>query len=258
MRRRRWRWVGVGLVVLVAAFVVVDIVTLQYLESRGAAEIARTMSAERAEVDMGGFPFIPRFVRGRLTDVAVEVTGASASGGLRVQSVEARMKEVRFAPGAVFALARSSFATRTEVTALEPIGIIELGEQDLEDFVKRAVPVVSDVRVRGSGIEVYFEPPVDRRDVPEEAQDRVAEAADKPARYLPIIDGGRLKLQLIGVSQIDRRFRFDAQRLESLIQLPKIPGGLRADRSLRDGVVVLEAQGSEVTITVGEGETVTE
>jgi hypothetical protein len=86
----------------------------------------------------------------------------------------------------------------------------------------------------------------------------VDEVAGKPARYLPVIENGRLALTLVSVSQIDRRFRSDAGRLESLIQLPKIPGGLRPDVSLRDGVVVLEAQGSKVTITVGEGETLTE
>ena len=241
---------------LVAAFVVVDIVMLQYVESRGAAEIARTMSAEEAKVDLGGFPFIPRFLRGRLTDVTVEVSGASASGGLRVQSIEARMKEVRFKPGAIFALARSSFATRTKVTAIEPIAILELGEQDIEDFVKRAVPLVSDVRVRSSGIEVFFRPLADEGS--EGAREGGDEPAAKPARYLPIIDNGRLQLQLIGVSQIPQPFRSDANRLETLIELPTIPGGLRADRSLRDGVVVLEAQGSTVTITVGEGETLTE
>jgi hypothetical protein len=254
MRRRRWRWVTVGIVVLVGLFGVVDIVMLQYIESRGAAEIAQTMSAEEAKVDLGGFPFIPRFLRGKLTDVTVEVKGASAAGGLRVQSVEARMKEVRFKPGAIFALARSSFATRTKVTALEPVGIVELGEQDLEDYIKRAVPVVSDVRVKASGVEVYFQPLADE-DLPDAAQDELADLGKKPARYLPIIEGGQLRLQLIGVSGIPPRFRVDAAQVERLIDLPKIPGGLRPDRSLREGVVVLEAQGAKVTLTVGEGET---
>jgi hypothetical protein len=254
MRRRRWRWVTVGIVVLVGLFLVADIVTLQYIESRGASEIAQTMSAEEAKVDLGGFPFIPRFLRGKLTDVAVDIKGASASGGLRVQSVEARMKEVHFKPGDIFALARSSFATRTKVTAFEPFGILELGEQDLEDFMRRTVPVISDVRVRSSGIEVYFKPLRDA-DLPEAAQQELGKLTEKPARYLPIIADGRLQLQLIGVAGIAPRFRVDASRLERLIDLPKVPGGLRPDRSLRDGVVVLEAQGAKVTLTVGEGET---
>ena len=243
-----------GIVVLFGLYAVVDIVTVQYIESRGAAEIARTMSAEEAKVDLGGFPFIPRFLRGKLTAVSVEVSGASAAGGMRVQSIEARMDEVRFKPGDIFALARSSFATRTKVTAVQPIGILELGQSDLRDFVTRSVPLVRDVVVKSSGIEVYFKPRLNA-DLPEEAQQALDELADKPARYLPVIENGRLALSLVSVSQIDKRFRFDAGRLESLIQLPKIPGGLRPDVSLRDGVVVLEAQGSKVTITVGEGET---
>jgi hypothetical protein len=253
MRRRRWRWVIVGIVVAVGLFLVADIVTLQYIESRGAAEIARTMSAEQAKVDLGGFPFIPRFLRGTLTDISVDVTGASASGGLRVQSVEALMKEVRFKPGAVFSLARSSFATRTKVTAIEPVGILELGEQDIEEFIRRSAPLVGDVEVKSSGIEVFFRP-LDA-DLPDAAQDVVEELTEKPARYLPVIEDGRLALSLVSVSQIDRRFRFDASRLEHLIDLPKVPGGLRPDVSLRDGVIVLEAQGAKVTLTVGEGET---
>jgi DUF2993 family protein len=254
MRRRRWRWVTVGIVVVVGLFVVGDIVSLQYIESRGAAEIARTMSAEEANVDLGGFPFIPRFFGGRLTDVSVEVKGASAAGGLRVQSIESRMKEVRFKPGAIFSLARSSFATKTKVTAIEPLGILELGEQDLEDFITRAAPLVGDVEVKSSGIEVYFRPRLDT-DLPDQAARALEELTDKPARYLPVIRDGHLALSLVSVSQIDRRFRFDAGRLENLIRLPKLPAGLRPDVSLRDGVVVLEAQGAKVTLTVGEGET---
>jgi hypothetical protein len=254
MRRRRWRWVIVAVVVLVGLFVVLDIVMLQYIESRGAAEIARTMSAEEAKVDLGGFPFIPRFLRGKLTDVSVDVTGANAAGGLRVQSIEARMSEVRFEPGAIFSLARSSFATRTKVTALEPLGILELGEQDIEDFVRRSAPLVSNVEVKASGIEVFFKP-VPGEDLPDAAQQAIDDATAKPARYLPVIENGRLALSLVSVSQIDRRFRFDASRLEHLIELPKIPVPLRPDVSLRDGVVVVEAQGAKVTLTVGEGET---
>jgi len=254
MRRRRWRWVVVGIVVLLGLFAVVDVVTLQYIESRGAAELARTMSAEEAKVELGGFPFIPRFLGGKLTNVTVTVTGASAAGGLRVQSIEAHMDEVRFKAGAIFALARSSFSTRTKVTALQPLGILELGQQDLQDFVTRAVPLVSEVRVKSSGIEVFFKPNIGA-ELPDEAQKALDELASKPARYLPVVRNGRLGLSLVSVSQIDRRFRFDAERLENLIQLPQLPAGLRPDVSLRDGVVVLEAQGNQVTITVGEGET---
>jgi DUF2993 family protein len=253
MRRRRWRWVAVGLVLATGLFVVADIVLLQYIESRGAGEIARSMSAEEAKVDLGGFPFIPRFFRGRLTDISVRVTGGSAAGGLRVQSIEARMGAVRFEPGDVFALARSSFATKTKVTADDPFGIVEIGEQDLEDFVTRAVPLVGNVEVTGSGIEVFFEPRIDA-DLPDRAAEALDELAKKPARYLPVIEDGRLVLSLVSVSQIDGRFRADASRLEKLIELPKVPAGLRTSVTWRDGVIVMEAQGLKVTLAVGEGE----
>jgi hypothetical protein len=251
--RRRWRWVIVGVVLVAGLFVAADVVALQYIESRGAGEIARTMSAEDATVDLGGFPFIPRFLGGRLSNVSVNVSGASAAGGLRVQSVESQMQQVRFNSGKIFALARSSFATRTKVTAIQPLGILEIGEQDLEDFVKRSVPLVGDVEVKASGVEVFFRASLDL-DLPERAQQELDELTEKPARYLPVVRDGRLALSLVSVSQIDRRFRFDASRLENLIQIPRIPTGLRPSVSLRDGVIVLEAQGPEVTLTVGEGE----
>lgn len=255
MRRRRWRWVGVGIVVAIGLFIVFDIVSVQYIESRGATEIARTMSAEEATVDLGGFPFIPRFLGGRLTAVSVEVRGASATGGLRIASIEARMPQVRFKPGAVFALARSSFATKTKVTGVDPFGIVEIAEDDLEDFVTRAVPVVGDLEIKGSGIEVFFKPP--DTGLPERAAEELEELTEKPARYLPVIENGKLTLSLVSISQIPGRFRFDASRLEGLIELPAIPSGLRPSVTWRDGVIVMEAQGPEVTLTVGEGESET-
>jgi hypothetical protein len=253
MRRRRWRWVGVGIVVAVGLFVVFDIVSVQYIESRGAAEIARTMSAESATVDLGGFPFIPRFLGGRLTNTSVLVRGASATGGLRVDSVEARMLEVRFKPGAVFALARSSFATRTDVMGIDPFGIVEIAEEDLEDYVMRAAPLVGDVEIKGSGIEVFFKRRVDT-DLPDEVGEALDELTNRPARYLPVIENGRLVLSLVSFAQIDQRFRGDASRLEGIVDLPKIPSGLRTSVTWRDGVIVMEAQGPKVTLTVGEGE----
>jgi hypothetical protein len=251
MRRRWWRWVAVGIVVIVGFFFALDVVSVQYLESRGAAEIARTMSAEEATVDLGGFPFIPRFLSGRLTGVSVMVQGASASGGLRVQSIEARMQEVQFSPGQIFALARSSFATRTKVTATEPLAILELGQQDLEDFVRRAIPLIGDLRVKASGIEVRFLNP-------DEALDRsrppTKNDLTKPARYLPVMRNGQLSLSLISVSQIAPIYRADAGRLERVIDLPRLPSGLNPDVTLRDGVVVVQAQGAKVSLVVGEGE----
>jgi hypothetical protein len=209
------------------------------------------MAAEEATVDLGGFPFLPRFMGGSLTGVTVRVQGATASGGLRVQSVETRMVSVAFDASELFALARSSFATRTRVTATEPVGILELEEQDLEDFVRRVVPLVADVHVKSSGIEVRFLKPgveVTENSNPDEKD------MTKPARYLPRIGDGRLVMSLIGISQVPPAFRNDAMRIEGLINLPKIPAGLRPNVSLRNGVIVLEAAGAKVKLALGEGE----
>jgi hypothetical protein len=242
MRRRRWRWVGVGLVVAFGIFFALDVVTVQYLESRGAAELARAMSAEDAEIDLGGFPFVPRFLGGRLTGVSVQVRGASASGGLRVRSVEARMAGVSFRPGEMFALARSSYATTSEVTATEPIVILELGEGDLNDFIRRAVPAVGDVQVKGSGIEVRFlKDGVDPADAVRPSDDNLT----KPARFLPTESDRKLRLILTSASQIPSHNRAEAERIEGLIDLPRFPEGLEPEVSMRDGVIQVEAQGAE-------------
>lgn len=248
--RRRWRrWVGVGLLLLFGLFLVADVVMVQYLESRGAAELARTMSAEEARLDLGGFPFIPRFIRGRLSDVSGEVRGASAAGGLRVQRVETRMDEVSFSAPEIFALARSSFATKTEVSAEQPIVMLELGEADLEEFIRRAVPVVGDVEVKASGIEVRFiRPDIDPDDIDQPAEEDLT----PPARFLPGARDRELRLVLTSVSQIPDAFRAEAARIEGLIDLPRFPKGLDPDVSLRDGVIVVEAQGAAISVEIGE------
>jgi hypothetical protein len=219
-----------------------DVVMVQYLESRGAAELARTMAAEDAEIDLGGSPFVPRFFGGNLSGVSVQVRGASASGGLRVRSVEARLAQVSFDASEMFALTRSSFATTSEVTATEPIVIVELAEGDLNDFIRRAVPAVGDVQVKGSGIEVRFlKEGVDPADAVRPSDDNLT----KPARYLPTASDRRLVLSLTSSSQIPSGNRAEAARIEGLIDLPQFPEGLDPEVSLRDGVIQLEAQGAE-------------
>lgn len=249
MRRRRWRWVGVGLVVALGVFFALDVVFVQYLESRGAAEIARSMAAEDTTVDLGGPPFIPRYVGGTLTDVTVRVKGASASGGLRVQSVEARLGEMDFVPGELFALARSIFATRSEVTAREAFVLLELGEGDLSDYIRRSIPVVGDVQVKASGVEVRFlKEGID----PAEAARPHKRDLTKPARYIPAASDRRLHLILTSSSQVPVRYRAEADRIEGLIKLPRFPEGLDPEVAIRDGVISVEAQGAKVTQSVGE------
>ena len=249
MRRRRWRWIIAGAIVLIGALFAVDIVMVQYLESRGAAEIARTMSAEDATVELGGVPFIPRFLGGSLTDVSVRVRGATARGGLRVRSVEARMQEVHFDAGDLFALARSVFSTRTKIEAIEPVGLIELEERDLQEYLERSIPQVAHVRIRGSGVEVRFlRPGVEPADPANPRDDEMTQ----PARFLPRVENSKLRLSLTSVSQLSPIYRNDAERIETLINLPSVPEGMRSAVSLRNEVIVLEAQGAGVELMVGE------
>lgn len=221
----------------------------RYLESRGAAELARTMAAEDATIDLGGFPFVPRFIGGTLRNVTVRVGGASAAGGLRVHSVDARMESVSFDASEIFALARSSFATKTEVTAKQPIVMLELHEGDLYTFLRGSLPIVADVQVKGSGVEVRFlKPGIEPLD-PEHPREK---EMTKPARLLPRIVDRRLQLVLTSISQIPPQYRAEAERLEELIDLPRFPEGMSAQPSLRDGVIGVESQAAEVTLDVGE------
>ncbi len=249
MRRFRGRWVAVGVVVLVGIYLVLDIVSLQYLESRGAAELARTMSAEEAEVDLGNIPFLPGFVTGRLRRAEVRVRGSSGGGGLRVQSFTARMEDVGFSWRSLLALSRSAFSTRTQVRAAEGFGLIEIGQDDLEEFIRRHIPLVGDVKVASSGIQVRLlkqrlEPGTEPRE----------EDLTEPARLLPRVVGRRVALTLVGVAELPEPLRDVAKRLESLIDLPQIPNGLRTDVRLGDGVVVVEASGRDIELDVGEGQ----
>jgi hypothetical protein len=247
MRRRRWRWVAVGIVLAVGLYFVGDIVMLQYLQSRGAAEIARTLSAEDATIDLGGVPFLPSFLGGELSDVSVKIRGATATRGLRIGSVEAQFDRFSFEPGDLFAVARSSFGTATKVKGVLRFGLIELTENDIEEFVRRQIPLVGDVHLKTSGIEVSFlkDPDLIGEPNPDE------KAFTKPARFLPVIRDNKLVFDLTSVSQLDPRFRNDAARIEKIIDLPDVPEGLSTDVSMRDGVVVIEANGN-VTVEIGE------
>jgi hypothetical protein len=242
--------VAVGLLLAVGLYFVLDVVSLQYLESRGADQIARVMAAESATLDLGNVPFLPGFITGRLGHAEVKVRGASAPGGLRVQSVTTSLSDVRFSASRMFALARSSFAARTKVEASQTIGSMELAESDLEDFVQRAVPLIGSLEVKASGIEVNFLTEGASLSDDDEAED---DELTKPARYLPRVESGRIVLIPTSVSQIDRRFRAEAERIRNLIELPQIPEGLSAVARLGEGVVVVEVQGPEVELTVGEG-----
>jgi hypothetical protein len=227
-----------------------DVVMVQYLESRGAAEVARTMAAEDVTIELGSFPFTPRFFGGKLTNVSVRVRGASASGGLRVQLVEAQMEEAQFNAGEIFALARSSFATKSKVVALGPIGVVELGEGDLNDFIRRSMPIVGDVQVNTSGVAVRFlKPGVEPADPERPSDDEMT----KPARYVPRVDDRRLHMILTSASQIPTEYRAEAERLEDIIQLPRFPAGLAPPNvDVAEDVIVIEAKGEKVTLNVGE------
>lgn len=249
MRRIRLRWAAIALVLAVGLYFALDIVALQYFESRGATELARAMTGEEAKVDLGGPPFLPGFIRGHVGRVEVSVRGASGAGGLRIQSVMARTQDLRFSWRRMLQLSGSIYSTRTDVGMGEVFGLVEIGEEDLEEFVRRQVALVGDLQIEASGIEVRF-----LRKRLEPGAEPKEEDLTEPARLLPRVADRRITLTLIGLGQIHPGLRSAARRLERIINLPRVPEGLRTDVRLGDGVIVIEASGRELELTVGEGE----
>jgi len=251
MRRgRRLRWFIVIALVVIGLYFVVDVAMRSYISSRGADQVARVMSAQDATIKLPGVPFLPGFITGHIGDVEVNVIGASGPGGLRVQSIHARLADLHFSARKVFALARSSFATRTKVTADEPVAIFEIGQGDLEHYLLDMVPEVGNVQVKPTGVEVYF-----LRDLEEPRPDRPTEKdLTKPARFLPVVEDGKIVLRLVGVAEVPSAMRFAAQRIEHIIDLPPIPQSLRTDVRLGRGVIVFESTGKQVSLNIGEGE----
>lgn len=238
MRNRRlYRWLAVAALLFVGLSVTLDVVALQVFESRAGIQIARGTAAERATADLGGLPFLPSFLRGRLREVEVEIDGASA-GGLRVHRLSLRFQEASFPARKMISLARSRHAARARVEGSSPFGRVELTEFDLDEFVRALEPQVRSVRVTDAGVIVTFEP---------EEGGQPAEA-----RFLPRIEDRRLRLLLVGRTGIPPRYRPVADRIEGLIDLPRVPDGLQADIRMAGGRVVIEAEGRDFHLWVGE------
>jgi hypothetical protein len=262
MRRRPFvRWVGVAAVVAIGLYFVLDVVALQYMQSRGSAGIAQELAAESATLKLGSVPFLPSYLGGHTNGVEAKVRAATAEGGFGVQSINVRAREMKFSAGKMFSLARSLFSTRTKVTLVEPIALIDIGEADLRDYIIRHIPSVGDVQIKGSGIEVRFNIP-QREGIssstsgPSPSPTATPNAEDlltKPARYLPRVEARRFVLTLTSVSQVNSRYHDDAFRIERLIKLPMVPAGMTSDVRLGKGVITLDCEGKAVTLEVGEG-----
>lgn len=247
MRRRLYRRLAVALVVVVGLYVVVDVVALQYLKSRGASELAQGMAAERVSVDLGGIPFLPGLLGGRLRSVELTVKGATGSGALRVETVQARLLDVRFDSSELVAIARSRFSGQTTVVGKDAFGRVEIVERDLEEYLKRRVPTLQAVRITTSAVELRFLAESDV-ELPGDV-----ELPTLSARLLPVIEGRRIVLRLAGVSGLPGAVIAKARLATGSLELPPIPTGMSTNLDLGQGVIVLEAAGPEVTLQVGQG-----
>lgn len=242
MRYTKWPKRAFFLVVLLAGLAVVaDIVALQVAESRAGTGFARATAAERTTIDLGGFPFLPGLMGGRIRRVEL-VSRGMTGGGLRVARLEASMDDVRFKASDAMAVISNPHARRAKLTGANPSGRVEIVADDLAQFVRNREPLVQELRIGPSGIEVRFGPTPD--------------AMSPPARFLPRIDRvtGKLVLQLQGVAGLPVAFIPKAQALEKSIDLPAVPKGMSTpDLSLGEGSFTIEAQGERVQLLAGEG-----
>lgn len=249
--RRAYRWVGVGAILLVGLLAALDVIALQVFQARGGVQIARTMAAERASLDLGGLPFLPGYLRGRVEKVEVEVIGATARG-LRVASLQARFTDARLDASDVFGLLRTRYANRTAVRGTDVFARVEIVEDDLEVFAISQEPRVDTLRIRSSGVEVVFaEPDLDGEDGA--GDDEEGDEEGPTARFLPRVEDRRLVLKAVGRAGLSFEFREAVERIEGIIDLPRVPKGLQTDVQLGNGVFTLEAFGPSIELEIGEG-----
>ena len=264
MRRIRWSYLAVALVVLIGLYFVCDIVMLRYIESRGAAQLAQTLDAESATADLGGVPFIPSFVSGRLYTVSGRVNGASAPGGLRIDKVGIDLSDVRFSPRHLLSLARSRFSARTDVKAGQVLVSLQITERDVHDYLVSKISSVQGVRITSSGVAVSFNVPAPASTfvVPAPSPTPAPGETPKPppppppstARFLPRVQDGVFQFVLVSTINVAPRLRGDAAQIAELVRLPRLPGRLRSDVRVGDGVIVVEATGRDVEMNVGEAQ----
>ena len=266
MRRVRWSWLAVALVVLTGLYFVCDVVVLRYIESRGAAQLAQTFDAESATADLGNVPFLPGFFSGHLHQVSGHVSGASAPGGLRIDKIDIALQDVTFSPRHLMSLARSRFSARTKVKAAQANVTLQINERDVHDYLVSKISSVRGVRVTSSGVAVTFNEAAPAGSyptpTPTPAPSSSPQATPAPpppppastARYLPRVENGVFQFVLVSSVNVAYDLRGDALQIEELIRLPQLPQALRSDVRLGDGVIVVESVGRDVQMNVGEAQ----
>ncbi len=125
------------------------------------------------------------------------------------------------------------------------LGRAEVASDDLERFLRSRVPLVQEVRISTSGVEVFLGD--GDREEPED------DADERPARFLPDVEDRRLVLVATSRAGFSSEERDAIERIEAAIDLPRVPEGLQTDVQLGDRTFVIEASGPEVTLEIGEG-----
>jgi hypothetical protein len=266
VRRVRWSWLAVALVVLTGLYFVCDVVALRYIESQGAAQLAQTFDAESATANLGSVPFLSSFFSGHLHQVSGRVSGASAPGGLRIEKVDITLGDVTFSPRHLMSLARSRFSARTKVKAAQAGVTLQINERDVHDYLVSKISSVRGVRVTSSGVAVTFNEaaPAGSYPTPSPTPSPSASPGATPApppppppstaRFLPRVENGVFQFVLVSMVNVAYDLRGDAVQIEELIRLPRLPDALRSDVRLGDGVIVVEATGRDVEMHVGEAQ----
>lgn len=233
------RFAGVIATVCLGLLVAADFVALQVAESRASAGFAQATAAERASVTLGGFPFVPRLIAGRVSRVDVRATGVSGSG-MRVARLEASVQDVRFSAGDAVALIRSPHAQSAALRTGQAVARAEVAEDDLEAALRTRLAQLRDLRISPSGIEA-------RLDLPDGS-------VSDPIRFLPRVENGRVILRRTGEPELpDSLAGAMRAAFDRALELPAIPQGLTIAATLGEGTLDLEASAPGLDLSVGEG-----
>jgi hypothetical protein len=147
---RAIRWVVVSLIALAGLYIAADFVLRAVAQAQVASSLQTSLElSKKPDVDLGGFPFLPRAIDGHLDEVTLQGADLRAGGQL-LKTVDLQLRDVRFSATALVT------GRDTSVRFGSSHGRIELTGPDVTKAVKDAGV---DAQVRLSGGEARVSVP---------------------------------------------------------------------------------------------------
>ena len=93
-RRRRYRRLGLVLLVLLVLLAIADRVAARVASTQAVSQIVQKSQglAKRPSVSFNGFPFLTQVAFGNYTDIQIGIEGLKPAGSLRIQSISAHLQ----------------------------------------------------------------------------------------------------------------------------------------------------------------------